>query len=312
MFFRWLIYIPIIILMLVLYLEYPGWLSLFLFIITISIPFISLLSILPFRKKISFDLQFRSFLYPGETERIKVLVKQSGEISRFFTGTLLVADIASKDGDIKSIRSGSDLLEYVPEHCGAYLVTLLRPGISDPLSFFRLPLKRLEPEHFYVIPKKKAIDEKIDLSGLSNSSFVKKPGGGAAEAYEIRSYQPGDPVNDIHWKLSAKSKDDSLMVKEAQERALKDIIITFDIERDRDKRDLMFSHLMWLLCDLCEKGLSPTCVYYSENEKKERHLQTEEDINELFCTILALPYTKDLKSLSEEDFSGRGWHYHVS
>lgn len=312
MLFRWIIYIPIIILMLVLYLEYPGWLSLFLFIITISIPFISLLSILPFRKKISFDLQFRSFLYPGETERIKVLVKQSGEISRFFTGTLLVADIASKDGDIKSIRSGSDLLDYVPEHCGAYLVTLLRPGISDPLSFFRLPLKRLEPEHFYVIPKKKAIDEKIDLSGLSNSSFVKKPGGGAAEAYEIRSYQPGDPVNDIHWKLSAKSKDDSLMVKEAQERALKDIIITFDIERDRDKRDLMFSHLMWLLCDLCEKGLAPTCVYYSENEKKERHLQTEEDINELFCTILALPYTKDLKSLSEEDFSGRGWHYHVS
>lgn len=312
MFFRWLIYIPIIILMLVFYLEYPGWLSLFLFVITISIPFISLLSILPFKKRISVDLNYKSFLYPGEEERVKVKITPNNEISRFFSCTLVLADRSSKEGELKAVSYGRDTLEYVPEHCGAYALILSKPGISDPLSFFHIPLKRIEPESFYVFPREKPIEEKIDLSDLFNSSFVKKPGGGAAEAYEIKAYQPGDPVNDIHWKLSAKSKDDSLLIKEAQERSLKEIIITFDIVRDRDKRDLMFSHLLWLLNELIKNGFAPTCVFYSDNEIKERRIETDDDIREFFCLILSLQYKKDATSLSGHDFMGRGWHYHVS
>lgn len=312
MFFRRAAYIFIIILMLVLYLEYPGWLSLFLFAVTLILPFISLFSVLFLRKRIDFDLSFKTFLYPGEEEEVSLSVRSEDELSSLFSATLLIIDMSSHEFVSKNVKRGSDHFEYVPGHCGAYVVHLSKPGIRDPLSLFRIPVKNLEPEAFYVFPRKEKIEETMDFSGILNSSYVKKQGGGAANAYEIKNYRPGDALTNIHWKLSAKSKDGSLLVKEGQERAVKEVLISFDIVEDRDKRDLMFSHLLWLLTDLKDKGLQSTCIYYSDNKIMESHIETDEDIREFFCYILGLPYDDADSSLEKADFSGRGWHYHVS
>ena len=312
MFFKRVAYIFIVILMLVLFLEYPGWLSLFLLIITIALPFVSLLSCLLIKKRIDVSFSFKSFIYPKDREEISILVRSNDELSSLFFATLYVVDMSSGETVEKSIKNGQDSFLYIPKHCGAYGVILSKPGVLDPLSLFRLPVKAPEAEFFFAFPRKKKIEKPMDFSEILNSSYVKKPGGGAASAYEIKNYKPGDPVTDIHWKLSAKSKDGSLLVKEAQERALKEIVITFDIDEDREKRDLMFSHLLWLLADLKEKGLAATCIYYSDNEKNEMHIETDEDIRELFCLILRLPFEENTSSLKNADFSGRGWHYHVS
>ncbi|MBR2633811.1 MAG: DUF58 domain-containing protein, partial [Lentisphaeria bacterium] len=47
---------------------------------------------------------------------------------------------------------------------------------------------------------------------FSKASGRPKPGGGYGENYEIRQYRPGDNLNQIHWKLSAKVGD--LMLRE--------------------------------------------------------------------------------------------------
>ena len=312
MLFRRVAYILIIILMLVLYLEYPGWLSLFLFAVTLVLPFISLFSVLFLRKRIDFDLSFKAFLYPGEEEEVRVSVRSRDELSSLFSATLFIIDMSSHEFVSKNVNNGSDHLEYAPKHCGAYAVYLSKPGIRDPLSLFRIPVKKLEPEVFYVFPRKQKIEGTMDFSGILNSSYVKKQGGGASNAYEIKNYQPGDPLTNIHWKLSAKSKDGSLLVKEGQERAVKEVLISFDIAEDREKRDLMFSHLLWLLTDLKDKGLQSTCIYYSDNKTEESRIETDEDIREFFCFILGLPFDRNALSLEKADYSGRGWHYHVS
>ena len=53
--------------------------------------------------------------------------------------------------------------------------------------------------------------------------YKAKPGGGFYDFYELRQYQSGDSLKNIHWKLS--SKQDELIVREPCEPIFNKLII---------------------------------------------------------------------------------------
>ncbi|MCH5268720.1 MAG: DUF58 domain-containing protein [Lachnospiraceae bacterium] len=69
-------------------------------------------------------------------------------------------------------------------------------------------------------------------AGVSELEESQAKGNDFAEVTDMREYQPGDRIKDIHWKLSAKKEQ--LMVKERTSVAQSQIILVLDLSGKRD------------------------------------------------------------------------------
>lgn len=74
--------------------------------------------------------------------------------------------------------------------------------------------------------KEKEIDVNMYMNGLAEIDESSRKGHDFAEVSDIREYQPGDKLRDIHWKLSAKSNE--LMVKERISMAGSEMVVVVE------------------------------------------------------------------------------------
>lgn len=61
------------------------------------------------------------------------------------------------------------------------------------------------------------------------SQSVNRKGSDASEVFDLRTYQPGDDIHTIHWKLSQKT--DELLVREPADSPRFDTLVLMDIGR---------------------------------------------------------------------------------
>lgn len=107
------------------------------------------------------------------------------------------------------------------ENCGKIRVSIEAVTTTGVLGIFRGSiLESAESKVFYIFPEKLDIsvqDGKYD-SEASREQYPKneseQKGEDAMDVSGIREYVPGDRIRDIHWKLSAKSDNDKLFIKE--------------------------------------------------------------------------------------------------
>lgn len=101
------------------------------------------------------------------------------------------------------------------EHCGGMVVTPERVRVCDYLGLFRFQVRTVENKTILVRPEPVQMETPPDLSRYLARAWRPKPGGGFAENHELRLYRPGDNLNQVHWKLTAKTG--KLIIREAME-----------------------------------------------------------------------------------------------
>ena len=109
-----------------------------------------------------------------------------------------------------------EVLTVVPNHAGRYEVFIESAGVSDPLQLKQRKIPAEDRISITVMPQ--LFD--MDISVTSSSSAMPegysylegRSGNDPGDVRGIREYVPGDPVKNIHWKLSGKM--DKLLVKE--------------------------------------------------------------------------------------------------
>lgn len=111
------------------------------------------------------------------------------------------------------------------EHCGLLGSRIVSAWACDCLGLFRLPLFRGKEAQLWVMPLSQAADLP-PLPQEEHPGLRPRPGGGPGEDYDPRAYRPGDPLNSIHWKLSAKRDD--LVVRETLETVYPLPLLTLD------------------------------------------------------------------------------------
>ncbi|MEE1318619.1 MAG: DUF58 domain-containing protein, partial [Ruminococcus sp.] len=84
--------------------------------------------------------------------------------------------------------------------------------ISDMTGIFCIPVRINCNLVCNVYPKAKKPDFLPDCDKISVVGYKPKSGGGFSDFYELRQYQSGDSLKNIHWKLS--SKYDDIIVRE--------------------------------------------------------------------------------------------------
>ncbi len=100
-------------------------------------------------------------------------------------------------------------------HCGIVTITIDELYVYDLLNIFTLKRKLALTREIPVFPNYNEISDDFDMDfseGYSDLEESQHKGNDTSEVSDIREYIPGDKLQNIHWKLSAKK--DSLMVKE--------------------------------------------------------------------------------------------------
>ena len=280
---------------------YQKWFSWIVLLAVLFLPLFSLiLSIVPMlRTKVKMTAPEK--VRKGSRARLKLAVNCPG-IHPPFACRITVHEMMNRQSRILSHG------EPLPtEHCGALLVEADRAKVCDYLGLFSRKLKKIPPVLVRVMPDEVKINLPPDLNRYMARAWKPKKGGGYAENHEIRPYRPGDSMNLVHWKLSAKM--DSLMLREPMEPDGCLMILSMDLCGTPDELDRKLGRFLWLGNYLLSQDVSFAAAFLTANGLESWSIDSESDLNACMEEIVCTPLSSE-GSLRELNVP-HAWQYHI-
>ena len=235
---RRLLYLAILFGCGIFYIAYGQWLAWLLLLVVVFLPWFSLILSLP--AMVSFRLRpgGQEILEMGEDLALWLLGSCRLPMPPF-RGQLMLRRALHGD----TFRYREDM-ESLSNHCGGITVTARKVYTFDYLGLFSLPVWKKESLTLLVRPKPLPVPLPEDLHRHISKRWQPKYGGGFAENHELRQYRPGDNLNQIHWKLSAKTG--SLVLREPMEPQQGQVLLTMHLRGTPEELDRKFGRLLWL------------------------------------------------------------------
>lgn len=298
---RRLLYILALIGTLIFYGAYQKWFSWILLLVILSLPWLSLIlsSGAVIRIRMEPSAPARIPLNSDETIQLKVVsklpqppAKTKIRITKSLTGEHWIL----KPGD--KLPTG---------HCGGLHTGLHKPRVCDHLGLFRFRVRKTNVQTFLVLPDPVKMEIPPDLTRYLAQSCRPKPGGGYAEIHEIRQFHPGDNLNQIHWKLSAKVGD--LMLREPMEPERGLMLLTMDLCGTASELDLKLGRLLWLGNWLLEQQIIYDIRVLTGNGIENWTIRDEWDLHKCIDSLLCMPFSPE-GSIRERSFPA-AWRYHI-
>ena len=186
-------------------------------------------------------------------------------------------------------------------HCGTVALSLSDAAVRDWFGLYRRPLTFQSSRFITVEPPLSAIQislaERESVSADSERWSSAHAGQDPSETFGFRTYIPGDPIRQIHWKLSQKT--DSLMVRELGLPVAEEVLLLLDTsitvwENAADALDAAMTALLSLSRSLTEQGIAHS-VGWKNRELEELSLCTVQDqqdctaVREQILTAAAAP-----------------------
>lgn len=225
------------------YIAYREWLSWLLLMGLLGLPWLSLLlslgPILTTRIRVSAP----AFAPLGGEGRVNLRGTGKLAVPRF-GGRIRLTRLTT--GEQWRLKEGGAL---PTGHCGGLRAEPEKVWICDLLGLFRFRVKNPRSCTVLVRPAEVPMGALPDLSRYLARAWRPKPGGGYAENHEMRLYRPGDNLNQVHWKLTAKTG--KLTIREPMEPDRGLVLLTLDIRGTADELDRVFGRLLWLGRQLC-------------------------------------------------------------
>ena len=161
------------------------------------------------------------------------------------------------------------------DECGFLAAEFRRGRVCDALGLFRIPMRLPKLAPMAIIPPERRPEPMPRLEQFLQQQMKPKPGGGAAEQHDHRSYRPGDPVKDIHWKLSLKT--DELIVREALEPIRRRLVLAIRTPRGPEIRSETLGGFRWISRWLLDNGIPHTAVWMEGADLVEQDIVSEEE-----------------------------------
>ena len=188
------------------------------------------------------------------------------------------------------------VLDVVPGHAGRYEISAVSAELADPLGIWSKTAECSGTEHFTVMPD--IFD--IRLSYTSSAAMLESDiyrehtrGNDPGDITGIREYVPGDPVRNIHWKLSEKT--DKLLVKELGNPVTDQFLVILDtapdIAQDPFALDAAASVYASLIHSILNDGYALSAAWTDPLTGKAviRRIQNETEASAAADEYLAVP-----------------------
>ncbi len=283
-----------------LYVAYDGWLSGIAMAVILGLPLLSLLLSLPGMLTFRMQIQGAGRLTMGENGELWLLGVSPYPMLPF-RGRLRLRRLGT--GETRPY----DPQEGVPtQHCGGYGITAERTWVCDYLGLFSIPVRSREPARVIVRPRRLPVQNVPDVSQFVPKRWKPKFGGGYGENHELRLYRPGDSLNQVHWKLSAKTG--SLTIREPME-PLRGRLLTMTLRGTAEELDRKFGRLLWLGEYLLKQELPFEMRVLTGEGIRDFRIAGRKELGKALDSLLCAPEAPS-GSLRSQSFSA-SWRYHI-
>ena len=240
-----MIYLAALGLCFIFYIAYGQWLSWLILVAVLALPWFSLMLSLPAMLRFRASPSGPAVLRPGEAGELWLMGSCPWPMPPFRGRLRLQRTIT---GESWFYQEKEDLLT---DHCGGITVTAEKVRICDYLGLFSFPVPGKARKTILIRPQPLQMELTQDLQRGIAGHWKPKPGGGYGENHEIRQYRPGDGLNQIHWKLTAKTGN--LMIREPMEPQRDRILLTMHLGGSMEQVDRKLGRLLWLGTHLAEQ-----------------------------------------------------------
>lgn len=286
---------------LIFYGSYQEWFSWILLLILLCFPWLTLIMSLGSMWRLKMEPAAAARIPMGGTEPILLKVSSKDPLPPYKSKILLTKPMT---GDRWMLKPG----ELLPaEHCGGLQAVLHKPKVYDYLGLFRFRVRKTGAQTFFVMPEPVKMEIPPDLTRYLAQRWRPKPGGGYGENHEIRQYHPGDNLNQIHWKLSAKVG--GLMLREPMEPERGLMLLTMDLRGTAAELDRKLGQLLWLGNWLLEKRIIFDVRVLTGNGIESWTIREEYDIQKCMESLLCAPFAPE-GSIGERPFTA-AWRHHI-
>ena len=285
----------------VFYIAYGQWLSWVILLTVLGLPWFSLLLSLPAMLRFRAAPSGPATMEPGESGELW-LVGNCGFPMPPFRGKL----------KLKNRITGTqwfyqDPRDLAMEHCCGIFVTAESVRVCDYLGLFSFPVRCREQKTILVRPKPVKMELQEDLQRYIAQSWKPKSGGGFAENHELRTYRPGDSLNQIHWKLSAKTGN--LIIREPVEPQRGLVLLTLNHRGTGEEIDRKLGRLMWLGRHLTDQGIRYELRALTGEGILTFSIANEQDLQKTVDTLLC-SRTSVEGDLRSREYAA-SWHCHI-
>lgn len=285
-----LLYLTVLLSVFVFSIFYYAWFSWYLLVLTLCVPVMSLVFCLPFMIYdavngvsvfVEDEVNAGDELYIAISGRNKKrlfcpLMKTKFKITNSFTG---------QKSSLKFLYSGylKDPVyrkaDKCTQNCGCLEIKATYLKIYDMLGIFFIPVKLRFNSEVLVMPK----SEKPSV--LPDSDHIKiigyKPNtSGFVEDYELRNYQEGDSLKNIHWKISARY--DELIIKEPSVPVYRPLVIKPVITESIAQNNKTLGKLLYASDFLIESKRTFFCEL---SDNKIYEVRSKDDVKDLLLML---------------------------
>ena len=200
--------------------------------------------------------------------------------------------------------SGTSKIALDTSHCGSYTYKISKVRVYDLLGFFHFNIKLEREVEFLVKPVPEMPGYMPDIFGFKAKN-LRKSKKAYSEIYDIRDYQPGDPVKSIHWKMSAKK--DKILVKEPLEEYGGYSRVILKMTDDRDKMDLHLGQILFTSRFFIEHETAHVIrVIPPDSREVAFNVESEVDLEKAIISILRMRIPEEASEKEENKTSSSG------
>ena len=198
-------------------------------------------------------------------------------------------------------RSFGISIPWEPKMCGGAILSLSNVRCYDIFGLNCIKTEFHQVQHRTVYPEKISMRPVAsgNQKGRQNEGqqTLSKKGYDATEVFELREYQPGDSIRQIHWKLSGKLDD--IMIREKSFPVDDTVLIlaeAFQTERDPKRAETVAEVLSAVLRDFMEKKIPCQVGIYDRSTGKFRQEKVRKEEEHEHVLYGFLRYGSDEKT----------------
>lgn len=298
---RRVVYLAVLLSCLGFYIAYQQWLAWILLLVVFFLPWFSLVVSLPAMLRFRVEAGGPTAVEMGARAEVRLLGWCALPVPPF-RGRLRLTRLTTGES-----WKHKTMLPLPTEHCGALEAVPEKIRVYDQLGLIGLPVRKTGRKILLVRPEPVAIESLPGLDRCLAHSWRPKPGGGFAENHELRLYRPGDGLNQVHWKLTAKTGRLTIREPMEPERAL--VLLTMNLRGSAEVLDRKFGKLLWLGQHLLELGIGFEIRVLTGDGVSSYTVTDEAGLGGAVDTLLAAkPATGG--DLRNTEFHA-AWHYHI-
>ena len=285
-----LLYLGLLVLSAVFYFASVSWFSWLLLVLMLALPLLSLLASLPAMLSCRLEAGLPDRVEQGSRALLHLKLRSWRFLPLPEAQIRLNLRTRDREKDLRylsRLSRSEGVLALPAEECGFLAAEFKRGRVYDMLGLFRLPMRLPKPEPMAILPPERRPEPMPRLDQLLQQQLKPKPGGGSAEIHEHRIYRPGDPVKDIHWKLSVKTGE--LVVREPLEPVRRKLVLALQTPLGPELREKNIGNLRFLTELLLERGVDHTVIWMEGETLCSAELTRPDDAEELIARVCRAP-----------------------